>query len=767
MKIGPIALFVAAVALLASCSEGTDTNAKVKPIAASERVENLLSQMTVEEKLGQLTQAAGGRSKNLNSKLTPEELDRVRAGRVGSYLHVAGAEPLMELQRVAVEESRLGIPLLFAMDVVHGYRTIYPVPIGIASSWEPDLWEEVARASAVEASAGGLHWTFAPMVDVSQDPRWGRIVEGAGEDPYLGSEMTRAQVSGYQGDDLSDPETILATTKHYGAYGAPTGGRDYGSADISERSLNEIYLPPFYAANDAGTASYMVAFNDIGGVPSTANADLIDGLLREDWGFQGVVLSDWNAIFELTNHGVAETRADAAALAIQAGVDMDMMSLVYADDLGAALEDDEALMPYIDNAVRRILTVKEDLGLFDTPFAYHDVDREAAVTLSQAHRELARRSATRSIVLLKNEGDILPLDGGVQSIAVIGALAKDTQSQLGSWRARGLKEDVVSLYDGIKAAAGENVRVSYAAGAAPQSDDLSGLSEAVTVANASDLVVLVIGEDYDLSGEARSRSDITLPASQSALAEAVFDTGKPVIVVLTGGRTLAIPEIDEGSDALLMTWLLGVEAGPALGDILFGNAAPGGKLPAAFPRRTGQVPFSYSEYPSGRPADPDVEKDTNRYLDLPITPLYPFGHGLSYASFDVSDAQLSGDVLEADGEITISVKLTNMGDRRADETVQLYLRDPVAKVARPKMMLRGFKRLSLGAGESRTVSFTLTAGQLAYYDKDGDWRTDAGDILYMIGTSAEDIRQEGRFSVAEASSSRVPAAAIMTKVDVE
>ena len=416
----------------------------------SDRVESLLLQMTLEEKVGQLTQAAGGRSKNLNSRLTPEEYDRVRAGGVGSYLHVAGAEPLRELQRVAVEESRLKIPLLFAMDVVHGYRTIFPVPLAIAASWEPEQWETTARISAREAASSGLHWTFAPMVDITRDPRWGRVVEGSGEDAYLGSIMAVAQVQGYQGSDLASGDTVMATTKHFGAYGAPIGGRDYGSADISERSLHEIYLPPFYAAMAAGTGSYMTAFNDIAGRPTTANADLVNGTLRAKWGFDGMIVSDWNAIAELMNHGVAATRSDAGALAIAAGVDMDMMSLVYADDLSAAVTRDPALTAHLDNAVRNVLKAKQKLGLFDNPFIYHDAANEAEMLRAQDHIDAARQVAVRSIVMLKNDAGILPLAATAKRIAVIGSLATDTQSQLGSWRARGDKAEVVSLLDGIK-----------------------------------------------------------------------------------------------------------------------------------------------------------------------------------------------------------------------------------------------------------------------------------------------------------------------------
>ena len=731
----------------------------------SDKVESLLLQMTLKEKVGQLTQAAGGRSKNLNSRLTPEEYDRVRAGGVGSYLHVAGAEPLRELQRVAVEESRLKIPLLFAMDVVHGYRTIFPVPLAIAASWEPEQWETTARVSAREAASSGLHWTFAPMVDITRDPRWGRVVEGSGEDAYLGSIMAIAQVQGYQGSDLASGDTVMATTKHFGAYGAPIGGRDYGSADISERSLHETYLPPFYAAMAAGTGSYMTAFNDIAGRPTTANADLVNGTLRAKWGFDGMIVSDWNAIAELMNHGVAATRTEAGALAIAAGVDMDMMSLVYADDLSAAVNKDPALEKHLDNAVRNVLKAKQKLGLFDNPFIYHDAAKEAEMLRAQDHINAARQVAVRSIVMLKNNAGILPIAATAKRIAVIGSLATDTQSQLGSWRARGEKSEVISLLDGIRSGAQEGTVVNYAPGI--DADNPDALQEAVALAANSDIVILVTGEDYDLSGEARSRSDISLPRDQQILSDAILAVDKPVVVALTGGRPLAIPDMADKADAILMTWFLGNQAGPALADVLFGKAAPGGKLPISFPRTTGQIALSYSEYPSGRPADSDPAKDTNRYNDLPITPLYPFGHGLSYGDIKLGNLALSSTNLDSTRPITISVTVTNNGKLAGDETVQLYLRDRISTIAQPQKMLRGFKRLSLKPQQKKTVSFTLTSDQLAFYAPDGKWRSEAGSFDVMVGSSAENIALTGEFQLTETVESKIPASAIATKVAVK
>ncbi|MFC7292308.1 glycoside hydrolase family 3 N-terminal domain-containing protein [Hirschia litorea] len=744
----------------ALANQAADTSLADAKLAAtsclSERAQNLLKVMTIEEKIGQLHQAAGGRSKNLNSKLTPEELDKVRRGEVGSYLHVAGAKALGELQKVATEESKHGIPLLFAMDVVHGYRTIFPVPIAMASTWDTEQWHTASRIAAQEATAAGLHWTFAPMVDIARDPRWGRIVEGAGADPYLGSRMAAAQVEGFQNNDLSASDTLLATTKHLGVYGAPTGGRDYGSSDVSERTLNEVYLPPFYAANVSGSGSYMTAFNDIGGIPSTANEEIVDGILREDWGFCGLVVSDWNAIHELINHGVAKDRPAAAALALKAGVDMDMTSAVYKEDLVKAIENDPSLMMDLDLAAGRVITVKEQLGLFDNAAKYHDEAREKAQMLTPASREAARIAAEKSAVLLKNDNNAFPIASGPQKIAVLGALATDSLTQLGSWRGRGDANDVVSILDGLKTHAPEGIDISYSETA----ENISDFTE-----NA-DRILLVIGEDYDLSGEARSRSDIELPADQTALFKAAIETGKPVSVILVTGRALAIPEIDQDADAILNIWMGGVEAGNAVANLVYGTSAPAGRLPISFPRKTGQAPLTYSEYPSGRPADPDLSNDSNRFIDLPITPLYPFGHGLSYSTFEYSNLSAAQTEISADGVISLSVTVTNTGDITADEVVQLYMRDPVAFVARPQIQLRGFKRVTLEPDQSATVTFELSPQQAAIYKGRNDWKVESGDLEFFIGGSSADLKSSQIINILNNADSKAPAAALETKVSV-
>jgi len=723
--------------------------------------------MTLDEKLGQLVQRAGGRSKSLNSRLDDTELERVRTGGVGSYLHVAGAEPLAKLQKVAVEESRLGIPLLFAMDVVHGYRTIFPVPLAMASTWAPESQERAARIAAEEATSAGLHWTFAPMVDIARDPRWGRIVEGAGEDPYLGSRMAVAQVAGYQGGNTLRPGALMATTKHFGAYGAAIGGRDYNTADLSERTLQEVYLPPFYAAARAGSGSFMVAFNDIAGVPTTANRELLRGTLRGGWGWQGLMVSDWGSIGELINHGVAADRAAAASLALDASVDMDMVGGVYADDLKAVVSKDPARLRQLDEAVLRILRVKEQLGLFDKPMQYHDTEREARELLAPDHREAARAIARQSIVLLKNDGKLLPLDAGrIRSIAVIGALATDGLSELGSWRAQGKAEDVVTVLKGITAALPAGVKVLSAPGADPRNTDVSAIPAALKVAKGADVIVLMIGEDFDQSGESRSRSSLELPPSQMGLARRVLALGKPVVVLLANGRPLAIQELTEKAAAIVETWMLGVEAGNAVADVLFGKYSPAGRLPAAFPRTTGAVPFNYSANATGRPADPDLARDTVRYHDLPITPLFPFGHGLSYSEFRYGDLAQSTQTVGPGERIDITITVENTGGVASDEVVQLYVRDPVASIARPVLELRGFKRVELGAGQRKRITFSLTPEQFAFWGPKGQWLVEAGRIDFWIGASSGDLRANGSFEISKTHPGTAPAAALPTRVIV-
>jgi beta-glucosidase len=731
------------------------------------RPEVLLRKMTLDEKLGQLVQRAGGRQRALNSRIDDTELARVRAGGVGSYLHVAGAEFLGKLQKTAVEESRLGVPLLFAMDVVHGYRTIFPVPLALSATFAPEAQERAARVAADESTAAGLHWTFAPMVDIARDPRWGRIVEGAGEDPYLGARMAVAAVNGYQGGNTLRPGALMATAKHFGAYGAAVGGRDYNSADISERTLNEVYLPPFYAAAKAGAGSFMAAFNDIGGVPTTSNKDLLRGLLRERWGWQGLMVSDWGSIGELLNHGVAANRGEAALLSLDASIDMDMVGGVYADDLKEQIAKDPARLKLLDEAVLRILRVKEQLGLFDNPMVYHDVEREGRALLSPENRSAARAIARQAIVLLENEAKLLPLDATkLKSLVVVGALATDSRSSLGSWKAQGKEDDVVNILTGITNAVSKTVKVTHVPGADPRKPDITGVAAAVKAVAKADAVILVIGEDFDLSGEARSRSNLDLPASQIELAQKILATGKPVIVVLANGRPLAMQWLSDSASTILETWMLGVEAGNAVADVLFGGYSPAGRLPAAFPRATGAAPFYYSGNATGRPADPDLAKDTVRYHDLPITPLYAFGHGLSYTEFKYSDLAQSVTEVNPGERIDISITVENAGAVASDEVVQLYVRDPVASIARPVLELRGFKRVELAVGAKKRVTFSLTPEQLAFWNARGQWQVEAGRIDFWIGASSADLRAQGSFEIAKAQTVSAPATALPTRTTV-
>jgi len=745
----------------------------------SPRVRDLLGRMTVEEKIGQLNQVPGGRQRALNSRLDAAALERVRRGEIGSFLHVAGAAQIRDLQTIAVEQSRLGVPLLFGMDVVHGYRTLFPVPLALAASWDPDLVERTARVAASEASAAGLNWTFSPMVDIARDARWGRVVEGAGEDPYLGSLIAAAQVRGYQGQTLSDSDTLLATAKHFVGYGAAQGGRDYDSADVSDRTLHEVYLPPFYAAAKAGVGSMMTAFNDIAGIPLTAHPALVRGVLRDQWGYDGLIVSDWNAIPELLNHGVAGSAQEAGALALRGGVDMDMAGSLYAAELKGAIEADPALLPLLDQAVVAVLTAKERLGLFEHPYGRTDLAREATAMLTSDHRALAREAASRSIVLLKNDADLLPIAASASQIAVIGALAEDANSLLGSWRAQGRMEDVRPLIPALEEAfpqatiiysrgyrpeAAQTIAVTASgegAQAVQEISDAQALADAVEVAQAADLVVLVVGEHFDRSGEARSYTDMGLSAAQDALASAVLDSGKPVVVILMNGRPLAISDLTRRAPAILETWYLGVEAGPAIADVLSGRVSPAGRLPIAFPRASGASPATYAHLPTGRPASEDLSRDTARYRDQPITPLFPFGHGLSYARFEYSDLALDRSAISADGKVEVSVTVRNTSPIAADEVVQLYVRDPVAAVSRPVQELRGFRRIALAPGQAKHVRFTLSAAQLAFWDN-GRWRIQSGDIQIMVGASSADIRARSTFSITSDGVTDIPGAAIPT-----
>jgi len=677
--------------------------------AAEPQIDSLLARMTLEEKLGQLNQVS------VDGQPNAEQLDLARKGLVGSFLNLAGADATHAAQHVAVTESRLHIPLILGLDVIHGYRTTFPIPLGEAASWDPEAVEAAAHVAAKEAAAAGVHWTFAPMVDIARDPRWGRIAEGSGEDPYLGSAMAAARVRGFQGKDLRAPDAVLATVKHFAAYGGAEGGRDYNTVDLSERTLREAYLPPYHAAIDAGAGSVMTSFNEIGGIPSTASPWLMTTLLRREWGFKGFVVSDWTAVAELLNHGVAGSRADAGKLALEAGVDMDMVSRIYVSDLPALVRAGRIPVAVVNEAVRRVLRAKAALGLFDDPDHGATPERERAALLAPEHRQLARRVAEESIVLLKNEGQVLPLAARVKTLAVIGPLADDKTSALGSWPGRGEPQDAVTPLEGIKQRAG-SVSVVYAKGCGITDTSTAGFADAVAAAKQADVAVLVLGEAGDMSGEAASRAELDLPGVQERLLEAVQATGTPVVLVVNSGRPLTIAWAAEHVPAIVESWFLGVETGPALAAVLFGDVSPSGKLPVTFPRAVGQIPLYYNHKNTGRPTGPD--KYTSKYIDLPVTPLFPFGHGLSYTTFSYSDLRLSAPRITPTGTLRASVSVTNTGSREAAEVVQLYVHDEVASVTRPVRALAGFRRVSLKPGEARTVEFSLTAKELGLYNKD-------------------------------------------------
>jgi beta-glucosidase len=723
---------------------------------ASQLADSILRLMTLEEKVGQLNQLPGmGTQTGPRVPAGGEAL--VRSGRVGSFLGIFGAEYTRELQRIATHESRLKIPLLFALDVIHGFRTIYPVPIAEAASFDSARVEFSARQAAVEATAHGLHWTFAPMVDIARDPRWGRIVEGAGEDPYLGSVMAAARVRGFQGGDkavnLGSADAMLATAKHFAAYGAAEGGRDYNTVELTERTLWETYLPPYEAAVKAGVATVMASFNEIGGTPAHASDWLLRDVLRDRWGFKGLVVSDWGGIGELIPHGAAATKGEAGVLAIRAGVDVDMSDGVYIDSLAAAVRTGRVPVAFVDSAVRRVLRVKYALGLFDDPYRFNDSARERRYTLAAEHMAASRTAAREGIVLLKNSNKTLPIRKTLRTIAVIGPLADDARSALGNWPADGRREEAVSVLAGIRAALGTSTRVISVRGAPVDTADSSGFALARNAASQADAVVLVLGEREDMSAEAASRSSIELPGSQRDLALTVIRAArlsrggktKPIVAVLMNGRPLAVPELARDAPALIESWFLGNQHGAAVADVLFGDYNPSGKLPVTFPRATGQVPIYYNHRNTGRPPNP-AEKYTSKYLDLPSTPLFPFGYGLSYTTFTYSNLRLSAPAIRAADSVVISVDVKNSGDRAGDEVAQLYIRDDVASVAQPVKALKAFRRVTLKPGETRAVTFTIGREALALYDRQMRRVVEPGTFTVFVGTNSEDVLRT-RFAV--------------------
>ncbi len=715
--------------------------APVRASAADEaRIEDLIRAMTLEEKAGQLTimpdLSRAGAFANANPTQVAERneiLDQVRQGEVGALFNGVGAEGARELQRIAVEESRLKIPLLFGADIIHGYKTVFPIPLGETASFEPELAERTARYAAIEASAAGLHWTFAPMVDVARDQRWGRVAEGAGEDVHLGCVFAAARVKGFQGPNLLADDSMLACPKHFAAYGAVTGGMDYASADIPESTLREVHLPPFVAAFEAGAVTTMSAFNDIEGIPASANRRLMTDILRGEMGFEGFVVSDYTADMELIAHGYAADAPDAAQKALWSGVDMSMTSGYYRDHVPALVRAgclDEAV---VDEAVRRILRIKALIGLFDNPYRSLDPAREAAGAAPGDIRALGRESGAKSIVLLKNEGDLLPLSRD-RKLALIGPFGADEDNLFGPWAWLGGKENVVSLEAGLRAA---GARLTVVKGSEVEAAIEGGIAAAVAAAEAADVVLLAIGETQNMSGEAQSRTDIVVPAAQQALAEAVAATGKPVVVLLRHGRALALEGAVRDAPAILATWFLGSEMGHSVADVVFGDHAPAARLPVSFPQASGQQPYFYNQRRTGRPQiDPNQAEYKARYREVTHAPLYPFGHGLTYTTFAYGPARLSADTLRGEGSVTVTARITNTGARAGEEVAQLYIHDRVASRTRPVRELKGFRKIRLEPGQSAEVEFRLNRADLAFVGPDLNWIVEPGEFDVWIAPSA-------------------------------
>lgn len=709
-----------------------------RPKDFEKQIDALLAKMTLDEKLGQLQQLDG----EANGNFRPEHLELVRQGSLGSTLNVRGAQKTNELQRIAVTASRLRIPLIFGFDVIHGYRTVFPIPLGEAATWDPAAVERSASIAAAEARAAGVHWTFAPMVDIARDARWGRIAEGSGEDPYLGSVLARARVRGFQGTDYSAPDKVVACAKHWVAYGAAEAGRDYNTTEVSERTLREVYFPPFKAAAEAGVGTFMSAFNDLDGVPASANHFTLTEVLRGEWKFDGFVVSDYTSVQELMQHGVAANEAEAASEALNAGVDMEMVSRLYNKHAAELIKERRLSRQTIDESVRRILRIKFRLGLFEKPYA--DPARESAAMFSSANVAAAREIAARSLVLLKNDQNVLPLAKTVRSIALIGPLADSKPEMLGSWTGDGRPDDAVTLLQGLKTKVPQ-AKINYAKGCDINSDKGEGFAEAVRAAKESDVVVIAVGEAADMSGEAASRSSLDLPGRQLDLVKAVHATGKPIVVVLMNGRPLTINWLAENTPAILETWFAGTEAGNAIADVLFGDVNPSGKLPVTFPRSVGQVPLYYNHKNTGRPPDRN-NKYTSKYLDVDWKPLFPFGYGLSYTKFEITNLKLSATRIPPNGQVTVSVDVRNAGQRAGDEVVQLYIRDVAASVTRPVKELKGFERVTLAPGETKHVEFLLGAQQLGIWNRQMRYTVEPGEFKVMIGANSEQLI-EAKFEV--------------------
>lgn len=739
--------FLYAMALAASlmgCSQPQDKNTEIE-----NKVETLLHKMTLEEKLGQMNQLSPWDFEDLAK--------RVRKGEVGSILNVVNPEEVNKIQKIAVEESHLGIPLIVSRDVIHGYKTIFPIPLGQAATFNPEVVKEGARVAAIEASADGIRWTFAPMIDVARDPRWGRIAESCGEDPYLNAVMGTAMIKGYQGDSLNDPTAIAACAKHFVAYGAAEGGRDYNSTFIPERVLRNVYLPPFKAAADAGCATFMTSFNDNNGVPSTANSFVLKDVLRKEWKYDGMVVTDWASALEMVNHGFCTDGKDAAEKSVNAGVDMEMVSETFIQNLKQSIAENKVSMETIDNAVRNILRLKFRLGLFDNPY----VVTPQTVKYAEKHLQTAKTAAEQSVILLKNENQTLPFTDKIKTLAVIGPMADAPYEQMGTWVFDGEKEHTQTPLTAIKKMYGDKVKVLFKKGLEYSRDkNTAGIARAVSTARQADAVVVFVGEESILSGEAHSLANLNLQGAQSLLIKELAATGKPVVTIVMAGRQLAIADEVKVSDAMLYSFHPGTMGGPAIADILFGKVNPSGKTPVTFPRMSGQVPIYYAQHKTGRPANPtemlidEIPVEAGQtsvgcrsfYLDAGNSPLFPFGYGLSYTTFEYSNLSLASDKLTAQDTLSISFTLKNTGKYDGTEVVQLYVQDKVGSVTRPVKELKRFQRVTLKAGESTQVSLSLPVSELAFWGYDMNYTVEPGDFTLWVGTnSAEGLTKD--FSV--------------------
>lgn len=730
--------------LLSVSITGTHVHAQRKTI--EQRVDSVMKLMTLSEKVGQLNQYSGREVTGPASDRKNYLLNDIKGGKVGSMLNVKGVKDTREIQAIALQ-SRLKIPLLFSLDVIHGYKTVFPIPLAESASWDLDVIRKSAQVAAEESAASGIHWTFAPMVDIARDPRWGRVMEGAGEDTYLGSKIATVRVLGFQGDKLGAVDRIMACAKHFAAYGASMAGRDYNPVDMSKQQLHEIYLPPFKAAADAGVATFMNSFNTLNGIPATGNSYLQRDILKGDWNYKGFVVSDWGSIKEMNPWGFAKNLNEASEKAILAGSDMDMESEAYKKELENLVNSGKVDIKFVDDAVRRVLYKKFELGLFDNPYRFSDEKREKKVMNDPNYKKVALEAAQKSIVLLKNTNQLLPLKKDIKNIALIGPLVKAKRDQAGSWVVYADTANIISVYEGVQQKV-KDIKLTFAEGTSITDTLTTGFANAVNTARNADAVVMVLGENWDMSGEAKSRTEIGIPGKQEELFKAIKATGKPVIVVLMAGRPLVFNTIAAQADAIVYAWFLGDQGGNAIADVLFGDFNPSGKLPISFPRNVGQIPIFYNFYNTGRPVTKPTDiRYKSAYIDAPNDPQYAFGHGLSYTSFSYTNLKLSQTSVNKGETVKVSFTLTNTGKVVGEEVAQLYIQDTFASVVRPVKELKDFAKVKLKPGESKEITFELNPEKLSFYHEEKGWITEPGEFKVMVGTASNDIKLKSSFEL--------------------